>query len=81
MWLLKRVIERGDEPRGACAKLFECLVERSWINEYDFRTLVRQVEEGARHVDGLPLTPEGLERAKAFREQLEESRQKRMLNS
>lgn len=81
MWLIKRIIERGDKPRGACAKLFQCLVERSWINEYDFRTLVRQVEEGAKHVENLPLTPEDLERGKELRTQLEESRQKRMLNS
>ncbi len=80
MWLVMRVVERGDRPKGACAKLFQCLVERSWINEYDFRTLVRQVEEGARHVEDLPLTPEDLERGKAIREQLEDARRNRMLN-
>lgn len=79
MWLLKRVIERGDKPRGACAKLFACLVERSWINEYDFRTLVRVVYEGAKYVEDLPLTPEALERGKAIVAQLEEMRRARML--
>ena len=81
MWLVMRVVERGDQPRGACAKLFQCLVERSWISEYDFRTLVRQVQEGAKHVENLPLTPEDLERGKAIREQLEEARRQRMLSS
>ena len=79
MWLLRRVLDNDNEPGGNCRTLFECLVERSMISRFDFKTLVRSVEVGAQYVDGLTLTEEQLDRGKEILKEFEETRLKRML--
>jgi hypothetical protein len=79
MWLLRRVLDNDDKPHGNCRTLFECLAERSMINTFDFKTLVRSVEVGTQYVGGLPLTEEQLDRGKALLTEFEERREKRML--
>ena len=78
MWLVKRVLDRGDEPRGNCRTLFECLVEKSWMSRFDFDNVVDQVEAGAGYVERLPLTEEQLARGRAILQELEDSRLSRM---
>jgi hypothetical protein len=58
MWLLRRVLDNDNTPRGNCRILFECLVERSMISRFNSETLVRSVEVGSQYVDDLPLTEE-----------------------
>jgi hypothetical protein len=79
MWLLRRIHDNDDKPREDCRTLFECLVERSMITRFDFETLVRSVEAGARYVDSLPLAEKQLDEGKAILAEFEEARQKRML--
>jgi len=78
LWLVKRVLDRGDEPRGNCRTLFECLVEKSWMSRFDFDNIVDQVEAGAEYVDQLPLTEEQLARGRTILQELEDSRLSRM---
>jgi hypothetical protein len=78
MWLLRRVADNDNEPRGDCRTLYECLVERSMISTFDFKTLVRSVEVGGQYVEGLPLTEEQLDRGRKLLAEFEEARQKRL---
>jgi hypothetical protein len=80
MWLLRRVFDNNNEPRGNCRTLFECLVKRSMISRFDFETLVRSVEAGSRYVDGLPLTEEELGRGKRILAEFEKARQNRIFH-
>ncbi|MGA2876714.1 MAG: DUF3800 domain-containing protein [Nitrososphaerales archaeon] len=79
MWLLRRAHDNRDNPRENCRTLFECLVERSTITRFDFETLVRSVESGARYVDNLPLTEKQLDKGRAMLAEFEEARQMRLL--
>ena len=74
LWLMRRVMERGDKPRGHCRTLFECLIERSWLTQYCFETIVGQVEVGMDHLRKLPLSDDDLKRGKELLDQVEESR-------
>jgi hypothetical protein len=79
MWILRRVVDNKNRPRGYCKALFDCLVERGMIAELSFEHLVRTVKAGADYVNNLPLTDEQLEKGKAVLRQFERSRQDRML--
>jgi len=81
MWLLRRVSDNRDVPRGDCRQLFRCLVERSMITRFDFNTLVRRVKTGADYVDNLPLSEEQLDKGKSILGELEAGRHKRLLTS
>lgn len=78
MWLAKRVIEQHNEPRGNCAALFQCLAERSFIKEYDFDMLVREVKAGADLLEQRELTKEEIAEAKRNLAAIEEARKKRL---
>ncbi len=54
LWLAKRVLEQKDVPRGQCATLWKCLVERSYIKEYDFEMLAREIKAGADLLERRP---------------------------
>ena len=79
MWLVRRVFDYDNIPLGNCRMLFECLVERSVINTFDFKTLVRSVEIGAQYVEKSPLTEGRLNPGKVLLAELEEVRKRRML--
>ena len=74
IWLVKRVIDKGDKPRGNCRLLFECLAERSQISRFDFNDLVQNVAAGANYVAKLPLSDEDIEKGRALRDQFEQER-------
>lgn len=78
MWMIRRVKDRGDTPRGNCLGLLECLFERSWLSHFDFAHVVEQVEAGAQQVNQLPVSEEQLARAQATLRDWEASRIKRM---
>lgn len=78
LWLAKRVLERNDVPRGHCATLWKCLVERSYIKEYDFKMLVREVEAGANLLEQRTPTPEQIANAKRTLAQIEDARKNRL---
>ena|SRR5215469_16573265 len=77
-WIVKRVRDRGDEPRGNCRVLLECLAERSWLSHFDFEHLVREVQAGTEQMERSPLSPEQLEKSRKILNDLETSRLKRM---
>jgi len=81
MWFMKRVIEKDDEPRGDCIALFEALLERSYIKDYDFEMLIREVQAGADFAASADLSEEKLAEGKKILAQLEESRKKRLHES
>jgi hypothetical protein len=78
MWIVKRVIDRGDKPRGSCRTLFECLVERSWISRFDFTDLVENVRAGVAYIGALPVTEEQIEKGRLILAEFERSRLGRM---
>lgn len=78
LWLAKRVLEQNDVPRGHCAVLWNCLVERCYIKEYDFEMLVREIKAAANLLEQRPLTAEQIEDAKQTLAQIEEARIKRL---
>jgi hypothetical protein len=79
LWFLRRVRDRGDEPRGMCATLLECLTERSWFSHFDFEYLVQEVQSGADYVDSIPLSDEQLRKGRQVLGDLEASRLARMV--
>jgi hypothetical protein len=79
LWVAKRVIENHNVPRGQCAVLWECLVERSFIKDYDFAMLVREVKSGADLLAERDLTDEQLADARRNLDAIEEARRKRLL--
>jgi hypothetical protein len=82
LWLAKRVLEQNDVPRGQCATLWNCLIERSYIKEHGFEMLVREINAGANLVEQRPLTADQIADAKQTLAQIEEARKKRLaLNS
>lgn len=81
LWLCKRVMDRKDHPRGQCAVLWECIVERSYINDYDFGMLVREIQKGVELLESRELTEEQLENAHRMLDQIEANRQKRLTDS
>jgi hypothetical protein len=78
LWMIRRVLDRDDQPRDNCQTLFNCLVERSWISRFDFENILDQVEEGAKYVEQLPLTEEQLERGRTILKEFERSRLSRI---
>ncbi|HZQ42364.1 MAG TPA: DUF3800 domain-containing protein [Acidobacteriaceae bacterium] len=78
IWLAKRVIEKRNEPRGNCATLFQCLAERSYIKEYDFDMLVREVKAGADLLAQCELTEEEIAKARRDLAAIEEARKRRL---
>jgi hypothetical protein len=78
MWLAKRVIEQSNIPRGNCAALWKCLVERSYIKEYDFKTLAQEVKAGANLLEQRPLSAEQVADAKRTLAAIEDARKKRL---
>jgi hypothetical protein len=80
LWLLKRVIDNRQEPRGACATLFQCLTQRSKLVRLDQRDLAQKVATGSEYVNSLPFTSEDEARAKRLLSEIEESRQTRLLS-
>jgi hypothetical protein len=78
MWLAKRVIEQHNLPRGNCAALFQSLAERSFIKEYDFDVLAREVEAGAQLMAQRELTKEEVAEARRNLAAIEEARKKRL---
>jgi len=78
MWVIKRVIDKGDKPRGGCRTLFECLAERSWISRCDFTDLVENVRAGVSYVAKLPVTEEQMEKGRTILEEFERKRLARM---
>ena len=78
LWLAKRVLEQNNVPRGQCATLWKCLIERSYIKEYDFGMLVREIRAGAELLEQRPLTARKMEDAKQILAQIEEARKKRL---
>jgi len=81
VWLSKRVIEKHDKPRGQCAVLWQCLLERSYIKDYDFDMLIREVKAGADMLAGREYTDEQLSDAKKTLGEIESNRRKRLLES
>jgi hypothetical protein len=74
LWMIKRVVDKGDKPRGLCRTLFECLAERSWISRFDFTDLVENVRAGVEYVSKLPVTEEQMEKGRSILEQFERKR-------
>jgi hypothetical protein len=81
MWLSKRVLEKGDKPHGQCAVLLETLVEQSFIKDYDFQMLLREVQSGTDFLYQREYTEEQLAEAKKTIDQLEDRRKQRLLES
>ena len=79
LWMAKRVIDQRKMPSGECAKLMQCIALNSWIEDYDFDSLVKQVELGTEYVQNLPVTEEGMRRGQQIIKEMEEKRQKRIL--
>lgn len=78
LWLAKRVLGHNDVPRGQCATLWNCVIERSYIKEYDFEVLVREVKAGADLLEQRPLTAAQSADAKRTLAQIEGARKKRL---
>ncbi|MDE1154410.1 MAG: DUF3800 domain-containing protein [Acidobacteriaceae bacterium] len=78
LWLAKRVLEQKDVPRGQCATLWKCLIERSYIKEYDFEMLVREIRSGVDLLEQRPLTATQLADAKQTLAKIEATRKKRV---
>ena len=81
LWLCKRVFDRSDQPRGQCAALWECIAERSYINNYDFDMLVREIQKGVDLLESRELTEEQLANARKMLNEIETNRQKRLADS
>jgi hypothetical protein len=79
MWVARRVIEKRNVPRGQCAVLWECLVENSFIKDYDFDMLVREIKAGANFLAKRDLTDDQLADARRNLELIEEARRQRLL--
>jgi hypothetical protein len=79
MWVAMRVMEKHNVPRGQCAVLWECLVERSFIKDYDFDMLVREIKSGADFLAKREFTDEQLADARRNLEAIEKARRKRLL--
>jgi hypothetical protein len=78
LWLCKRVFDRGDRPRGQCAVLWESIAERSYINNYDFDMLVRNIQKGVELLESRECTEEQLANARNMLNQIEANRHKRL---
>jgi len=78
LWLCKRVFDNSNSPRGNCAVLWESIAERSYINNYDFEMLVRNVTEWADELDNQELTEEQVTKARRLLNEIEMNRQKRL---
>ncbi|HWG21354.1 MAG TPA: DUF3800 domain-containing protein [Terracidiphilus sp.] len=78
LWLMRRIIDNNDRPRGGCLVLAQCLRERSWLARFDFANLVSQVEEGTKFVNDLPMTEEDFDRGRKYMREFEEARQSRI---
>lgn len=78
MWLSKRVIEKHDRPRDQCAILWQCLLETSYIKDYDFDMLIREVKEGADMLARREYTEEQLSEARNALAEIEASRRSRL---
>jgi hypothetical protein len=78
LWLTKRVVEKRNQPRGQCATLFQCLLEKGCIKEYDFEMLPGEVQAGSDLLASREYTPEELAAARATLATLEENRKQRM---
>jgi hypothetical protein len=78
LWLIRRVMERKDKPRGNCKTLTECLIERSWLSQHCFETVIEQVKAGTDFLQKLPLSEADLKRGRELLNQLETSRQARI---
>jgi hypothetical protein len=78
MWLAKRVIEENNTSRGNCATLWKCVIERSYIKEYDFKTLAREVNAGANLLAQRQLSAEQVADAKRTLTAIEDARKKRL---
>jgi hypothetical protein len=78
MWIIKRVIEKGDKPRGNCRTLFDCLAGRAWISRFDFTDLVENVKVGVDYVGRLPVTDEQIEAGRTVAEEFERKRLSRI---
>ncbi len=81
LWSLRRVLDKGDEATGECEKLVEWLLRNSWLIRFDFGRLAASVEAGAKYVENLPLTDEDLARGKALLSEIEEKRNKRLVEA
>ncbi len=81
MWVLRRAMEKKDQLRGQCAALLDCLIGSSYIKDYDFDALIREVQAGARFLAQRDYTDEELAQARKTLGQIEESRRKRVLAS
>ncbi|MFB3813085.1 MAG: DUF3800 domain-containing protein [Terriglobales bacterium] len=81
LWLCKRVMERHDRPRGQCAVLFECLAENSYIKDYDFDMLIREVKAGADYLESRDYTDEEFENARNILAEIEQTRVRRLQDS
>lgn len=75
LWLIRRVLERGDQPHGHCQTLFEALLERSWLAQFSFENIVRQVDSGSDWLYSRPFAADDEKRARKLLAELEESRQ------
>ena len=71
LWMIKRVIDEGDRPRGDCAILLGCLRERSMLSRFDFHEHVNLVREGSNYVESLPLTHSQLRNGQELLDHLE----------
>lgn len=78
LWLLKRVLDKGDEPTPECAELVDWLLRNSYLVRFDFGQLARTVAEGAKFVEGLPLTDEQLAKGRRLLTEIEDARNKRL---
>lgn len=79
MWMVKRVMEKKDVPRGHCATLWECLIQRSSIKDYDFDTLIQEIAAGADTLAQRELTDEQLADARRNLDAIEDARRQRLL--
>lgn len=79
LWLTKRVLENRNELRGQCAVLWQCLAERSFVKDYDFAMLIREVEAGTEFLAGRAYSDERLAEARKLLAELEASRRERLL--
>jgi hypothetical protein len=78
LWLLRRVLERGDQPRGHCRTLFECLLERSWLAQFSFENTVHQVKVGGDWLYSRPFTEEDERKAQKLLTESEQARLARL---
>ena len=78
LWLVRRIFEGGDKHRGHCRTLFECILERSWLAQFSFENIVRQVHTGADWLYSRPFTNEDEQRAQKLLAESEERRLARL---